>query len=161
VQNGKAIADRWFVRLLRTYPGQVARFMADETDQMRNPVGQTCRQSLGVLVVELLGGMNPCRVRKAIEAVMQIRAVSAQSASEAVSFIFELKEIVREDRAGALLDPLLDRIDEMALLAFDQYMEHRERLHEAQKNESRRRWYVLERVLSRPERLEWQERGAR
>lgn len=157
--SGQAIADRWLARLLRTYPSQAARFMAHESDPMLNPVGQSYRQLLGVLVVELLGGMNPARVRKALDALMQICAVSDSTPSASLSFIFELKEILREDCPASTLGPLEDRIDKMALEAFGLYMENREKMYEARNNEVRRRWSVFERVLSRSERAERCERG--
>jgi len=80
-----------------------------------------------------------------LEELLRIRAVQEFSASEAVSFIFLLKPLLR-GRSGHD-DRIDERIDELALMAFDAYMRSRERLLALQVNESRRKTYLLERML--------------
>ena len=161
VQTREAIAEQWLARVLRTYPCQTAGFLKEEPDPFRNPVGHTLKQALGILLDELLLGMEAGRVRAALDSIVQIRAVQDCAPSRALEFLFQLKPILRSLAPGPGLDLPDSRIDEMALLAFDLYMKYRERTFEARTNEARRRVYVLERRFAAREPAAWQERGAR
>jgi hypothetical protein len=158
VQTKEAIAALWLDRVLRTYPAQTARFLAEETDPFRNPVGNTFRQALAILVDELLLGMDHGKVAAALDSILQIRAVQDLTPGHALEFLVQLKGILRAEDPGPVLEMLDSRIDEMVLMGFDIYMKYRERICEVKANEARRRVYVLERALGPRETAEWQER---
>ena len=141
----EAIAEQWLDRVLRTYPGQPARFLGGEPDPFRNPVGYTVRQALGILLDELLLGMEADKVTAALDSIVQIRAVQDFTPSQALEFLFQLKTILRGHDVGPGLDLLYSRIDEMALQAFDLYVKYREKTYQVKANEARRQVYVLER----------------
>ena len=87
------------------------------------------RQALPTLLDELLGGMDRERVtRRARLASMQIaRGAEISPPSQAVGFLFQLKDDSARRAAPAPTWTLLtERIDEMALLAFDLYVKYRE-----------------------------------
>ncbi len=155
----EAVAARWLVRILRAYPTGTARFFHEERDPFRNPVGQTLKEALAVLVDELLRDMDPDRVRRALDAIMQIQAVQDFSPRRALAFLFELKEILGDEVREPAREMLFSRIDDMALTAFDLFVKHRETLYEARANEARRRVYALERALAAQEGGDWRERG--
>jgi hypothetical protein len=159
VQPKEAIAELWLGRVLRSYPGQSAEFLAAERDPFRNPVGNTIRPALGILLDELWLGMDRARISGALDSIMQIRAVQGLEPSRALEFLFQLKDILRPQLAGPERDLVDGRIDEMALMAFDLYVKYRERTYQARANEARRRVYVLERRLTPCEASEWQDRG--
>jgi len=161
VQTKDAIAEQWLGRVLRTYPGQSAGFLAAEQDPFRNPVGHTFRQALAILLDELLLGMDAERVRAALDSIVQIRAVQDCTPAQALEFLFQLKPILRLQAPGPDLEQLHARIDEMALVAFDLYMKYRERTYAAKANEARRRVFVLERRMQPAEWAPWQERTAK
>ncbi|HVN04948.1 MAG TPA: RsbRD N-terminal domain-containing protein [Bryobacteraceae bacterium] len=145
MQTKEAIAREWLACLLRTYPGQSAGFLAAEQDPFRNPVGHTFHEALGTLLDELMADMHTGRVRAALGSMVQIRAVQDATPAQALEFLFQLKPILRRQAAGPDLDHLYTRIDQMALMAFDLYMQYRERTYAARTNEARRRIFVLER----------------
>ena len=147
MQTRDVIAEQWLARVLRTYPCESAAFLAGEQDPFRNPVGQTFKEALGILLDELLLGMEAARVRAALDSIVQIRAVEGRPPAQALEFLFQLKPILRLYEPGPALDLLYARIDEMVLLAFDLYMQYRERTFAAKANEARRRVYVLERSV--------------
>lgn len=159
MQSKEAVAERWFVRILRTYPCGTARFFHEERDPFRNPVGHAFKEALGILVDELLLDMNSDRIAKALESIVQIRAVQDFSPGQALAFIFELKEIVSDEGPGPALDLIYSRIDDIALLAFDLYVKYREKICEARADEAKRRVYVLERAMASREGADWRERG--
>ena len=149
MQPEQAIAAEWLGCVLRAYPGQTAAFLSAEKDQFRNPIGHTLSEALAVLLDELLGGMDPERVRAALDAILQIRAVEDRPASQAIDFLFQLKPILARHLTAGQLELLHGRIDEMALAAFDIFVQYRERTWQARANEARRRVFVLERFQSR------------
>lgn len=145
MDTSEAIARQWIERVLRTYPGQTAAFLAAEPDPFRNPVGNTIRQSLTILLEELLRDPDPGRVTAALDAIVQIRAVQDFTPGRALDFLFQLKPILAESLPETQLGPLYSRIDEMVLLAFDLYVKYRERTYQARAHEAARKFYVLQR----------------
>lgn len=163
-----AIIQAWLARTLQTYPEHTRRFLSQERDPFRNPVGSTLKDALPVLFDAVLEGMDTAQVIPALDSIVRIRAVQDFTPSQAVAFLFLLKQVVREalhrpphpalSPAGggeekgegvALMGGLAvveGRIDEMALLAFDLFMKCRERIYEIKANEAKRKIYVLERM---------------
>jgi hypothetical protein len=123
----QAIVEQWFARTIETYPSQIARSLMNERDQFRNPVGHSLRDGFEILLQQLLGEMDPAQIETALDSIVRIRAVQDFSPSQAVGFVFLLKPIVRElaEQHGLPLD---SRIDQLALMAFDKYMQCREQI---------------------------------
>jgi len=145
-----AVIREWLARTLAGYPEQAGRFLLEDKDPFRNPVGRALREGLPVLFDEVTGGFDKDRLAPVLDEIVHIRAVQDFSASEAVGFIFLLKEVIRdklapEPPAMAALDR---RIDELALLGFDLYMKCRETTCEIRIREARRRVFVAERAAS-------------
>jgi hypothetical protein len=149
VGSRENIAELWLQRALRAYPSQSAEFLAAERDPFRNPAGSTIRRGLGILLDELLGGMDRGRLAEALDSIVQIRAVQGLEPSQALEFLFQLKEILRSLVDGPEREKLESRIDQLALMAFDLYLKYRERIYQAKANEARRRLFVLERRQER------------
>ena len=158
MQPKEAIVGQWLGRVLRTYPHQTAAFLEGEKDAFRNPIGHALRTGLAALLDQLLGGMEPHRVREALDTIVQIRAIEDCPPARALEFLFQLKAMLRAEVEPAEHELLCGRIDETALIAFELYLKYRERTFEARANEARRRVYVLERRLQ-AETGGWQERG--
>ena len=132
-----------------TYPPETSELLKREDDRFLNPVGFTIRTEIGNIFDELAGAMDPVRLRSCLENIVKIRAVQNFTASEAVSFVYSLKRSVRDELrantgSGAsegapevteqnfveALAEIDERIDRIALLAFDVYMGCREKIHE-------------------------------
>ncbi len=133
-----ATLDRWFARVVETYPGETSRFLSGETDRFRNPAGHLLRENLAVLLRELLGEMDPACTKPALEAVVRLRAVQDLTATQAVGFIFALRPIVGEVMPELDKELVSRRIDQLALMAFEQYVSCRERIAAIRLDESRR-----------------------
>jgi RsbT co-antagonist protein rsbRD N-terminal domain len=147
----RAIAERWLALTFETYPPATRRFLLEERDPFRNPVGAALREGIPRLAGELCGGMNGEAVAQALEGIVRIRAVQDFSASQAVGFLFLAKQALGEALPGASAAGLESRVDEMALIAFDLYVRCREQIFEARLGESRRQFKVLEKIYSREE----------
>ncbi|MEI6155223.1 MAG: RsbRD N-terminal domain-containing protein [Deltaproteobacteria bacterium] len=148
-QKKKVILDGCFNFIAGTYPPTTSQLLKQEKDRFLNPVGYTVQNEIETIFDELTGEMNSSRLYKALEGIIKIRAVQDFSPSEAVGFVFMLKKAVRETAGSVergawskehntkkeesmMVNELLEfeqRIDGIALMAFDIYMECREKIH--------------------------------
>jgi hypothetical protein len=132
----KAIIQKWTDGVLDVYGAP--EFFKTQKDRFANPVGVTVSEGIQDLYRILFEGGELGEAAKPLENIIKIRAVQDLTPSQAVSFIYLLKNIAREELGGEkekveFLESLaaLDvRIDQLALMAFDFYMECRERLHQ-------------------------------
>jgi hypothetical protein len=145
-----AVTARWLEKSIETYPSQSLTFLLQERDRFRNPVGYTLREQLPIIAGELLGDMDRERLSNALEAIVRIRAVQDFLPGQAMAFLFQLKDVLREQWRG--LDEqriaVERRIDETALVAFDLYMKCREKIYEIKADEAKRRVACLERIYA-------------
>jgi hypothetical protein len=149
-----AIVKEWLARTLQTYPEHTSRFLSQEKDPFRNPVGYTLREALPALFDRLVEGSDAATLSRLLDPILRIRAVQDFSAGQAVAFIFLLKRVIREaledethrDPNGEGLAAVEARIDEMALLGFDLFMRCREQIYEIKASEAKRRLFVLKRM---------------
>ena len=142
-QKRVTMVDRWFQLILDTYPAEGAKIFKQNTDRFVNPVGYTVSREIATIYEELLQGMNPDKLSASLDNVIRIRAVQDFVPSQAIAFIFLLKEAIRGDleseiRENQLLGELLEfesRIDSLALFALDIYVKCREKVYELRVNE--------------------------
>jgi hypothetical protein len=150
-----SIAERWLDKTVQTYPADAASFFKRERDEFANPVGAALRAGTRQLVEDLVEGAGPDALRAHLDPMLRVRSVQDFSASQALSFIFLLKDAAREELADALRAPSVfsaylrfeAQIDALALLAFDVYTQCRERVHEIRVNDVTRRVSGLMRQL--------------
>lgn len=88
------------------------------------------RDALTTLTEQVLGDMNAEKVKAALDAIIRVRAVQDFAPSEAVAFVFALREIVESTAE------VQARIDQVALAAFDTYMKCREQIAEIRVREA-------------------------
>lgn len=132
------ILEKWVEKLADSHPQNASALRAPSPDPFRNPVGFATRRSLEQLWEQLQGDMNPAAIDSALDTVLRIRALQDVSPSQAVSFIIELRSILREIPASFDLALLDSRIDQLTLAAFDKYTQCRDqicavRLHEMER----------------------------
>lgn len=134
-----AILEKWRDRVFACYPPETASFMRQEADHFSNPVAHRLTEGLKGIYAALLGESPAAEVSAQLDEVLRIWAVQDFTPSQALAFVFFLKPIIREELAGelkadaALAAELLDlesRLDGVALLGFDVYMQRREKLSE-------------------------------
>ena len=152
------ILARCFNLVVETYPADTSSFLKREKDRFINPVGSTISQEMEAVYDELLQEMNSDKLADSLDNIIKIRSVQDFSPSQAVAFVFLLKQAIREEledeiQEKRILDELLaleSQIDKLALLAFDIYMQCREKIHEIRLNEVKaereRAFKLLERI---------------
>jgi RsbT co-antagonist protein rsbRD N-terminal domain len=149
-QKKSAIIKVWFERVVNTYPIDTAQFLKSQADPFANPVGRNSLQSLNDIFDLALGGFDPETARPLIDPIIRIRAIQDFTPSQAVGFMLDLKAIIRDkvpvaakdDQNQQVLHALEKRIDDLSLLAFDIYMQCREKVLDLKANEIRARTYA-------------------
>ena len=147
-EKKRVITDEWLDLVLRTYPENSSRLLRIESDRFRNPVGQTLKEGLSVLVDEILGGMTLARITPALDGIVRMRAVQDFTAGQAVAFVFLLRDVARKHLGEhkALLELAERRIDHLAVEAFDLFMACREKMYEIKAEALKRSMYVQTRI---------------
>jgi len=151
-KSSDAIVTRWLEAALSTYPEESAAVFRREKDPFANPIGHSLRTGTREIFSALLDGGDDAKIRQQLHEIINIRAVQELSASQALGFIFELRDAIREELGAAAHDPqyapglagLDGQIDQIALVAFDVFVQSRERLSELRVNEIKRQvsWVV-------------------
>jgi hypothetical protein len=147
-EHREKILNRWFESILKTYPAETVRFLKNTKDQFHNPVGQTIKEGIEGIFLELTGEGEIERITPFLDRIIRIRAIQDFTLSEAVAFIFQLKGIIRQEIDVNKIDSdelaALDRkIDELGLRTFDIYMGCREKIYELKATELRNWTYKL------------------
>ena len=144
-QKKAPIVRRWLDLIFKTYPADAQRFLRKQKDRFANPVGTTISNEIENLYDELIEGLKPERVSPLLDRIIRIRAIQDFSPSQALAFVFLLKKAIKdeiqeeilEDRLSEDLSTIESRIDDLALLAFDIYMNCREKLYDIKANETK------------------------
>lgn len=141
------IIKEWFDAAVQIYAPDTVEFVKSQKDPFANPVGRTTIKGLQFLLEQLLQNANHQALSHGLDPIIRIRAVQNFTPSQATAFIFSLKTILRNTFKKELQDIQLFRellafeskIDALCLLAFNVYMECREKVYQIGANETRNR----------------------
>lgn len=146
-----AITEKWFDAIMETYPADNTGFLKKQKDMFANPVGHVISVGTESILEALIEGKEPTESLRFLDDIIRVRAVQEFTPSKAMTFIFLLKKVVREELAkeikqNQLYDALLSfesKIDDLALFAFDIYSKCREQLNELKTDELQRMTFTL------------------
>ena len=169
IQKKKSeIIRNWFEATIQTYAPDTAQFFKGQKDQFGNPVGSITSKGIAFLLDQLLDTWDPEAVKVYLDPIIRIRAIQDFTPSQATGFILLLKKILRENLANELQNDanalqLLEfetKIDRLCLLAFDLYMDCKEKIYELSANETRNRTFraferagLITDVSSKPKKI--------
>jgi len=123
----EAVVEQWVDAAISSWDASSQEFLRGKRDSFRNPVGHAVRENLSILLREVLGQMRAEVIGPTIDALVCIRAMQQFATSESVGFVIALRNILQ--RASGTVNSAIDeRIDALALQAFDQYMNCREQI---------------------------------
>ena len=142
-----AILEKWLDTLLSNYPPETVLFFKKEKDPFANPITHQLTKGLQDILTVLVEDQGREAAIAAVDEIIRVLALQEIYPSQALAFLFHLKHIVREVLAQELGDALLalemleleSRIDGLALLGFDNYMQRRDKLCELKVNEVKSR----------------------
>ena len=140
------IVGRWVDAVLSAYPADSAALFQAQQDPFANPLGHTVREATRGVFQVILDGMDPDELRGQLDPIVRIRAVQQLTPTEALSFVFSLRSIVRDVIPEAESTPKLRpqllgldaKIDQVALAAFELYARRREEVGELRIREVKR-----------------------
>jgi hypothetical protein len=144
------VLARWRALVVERAPhaGRVGR--AGPLDPFHDPVGVSLWRTTAALVEALCADDALAAAATCLDELVRIRSVQELSAPDAVRFVFQLRTAIRDvledDLAQASCEeraPLDERVDALALHAFDAYVRSREKLSELRAREVVSRSYVL------------------
>lgn len=142
----------WRDKVYALFPPETVRILKKEADRFENPMGFRLEEGLKDLLKELFQeDLAWDRIDQALERIIKLEAVQAARPSEALSFLYYLKSALREVLGEELLEEfgpealleVEDRIDVVALRAFNHYMAAREKLYDLRVQEWKSRLYLL------------------
>jgi hypothetical protein len=150
-EKRSAILKRWIDHILDTYPADTANFLREKKNRFTNPVGHSVSEGVEGIFEDLLQGIDKDKVSPFLDNIIRIRAIQEFTPSQAISFVFFLKKIIRDEiskeiRENSLSDELTlleNRIDSLGLLAFDIFMSCREKLYDIKANEMKNMTFRL------------------
>jgi hypothetical protein len=132
------IVQKWFDRVIASYPPDSAQFLKSQKNQFANPVGTTTQKGLRAVYEALQTEITPADLVPLLDPIIRIRAIQNFTPSKALAFIPDLKKIIRSELSTELQDFHLFKelsqfelkIDELSLIAFEIYMACRETIYE-------------------------------
>lgn len=146
LENKKSsIINKWFEFVTDTYAPDAALFFKNQRDGFLNPVGGTTRDILEKLFEAILEKTDADGIAVTLEPLIKIRAVQNFSPSQAVGFLFVLKTIIRKELKKINPEELVSidaRIDSLALIGFDIFMQCREKIYDLKTNTERSKIYT-------------------
>ncbi len=145
------ILSKWFDKIIESYPADSTNFIRNQKNRFSNPVGSRLSEGIDGLFDVLVQSSDPETIYAFLDEIIRMRAVQDFSPSQAVSFIFVLKKVLRETmekeiKEFGLFDELAlleSRIDDLALLSFDVFVKCRERIYELKAEEVKRTTFRL------------------
>ena len=150
-EKKSSIVKKWVQAVFAKYPADSSNFFQKQQDQFLNPVGHTISQGLSDIFNELVQHSDPEKFFPILNDIIKIQAVQDFIPSRALSFLFLLKTVIREEVGSEiqkkhLTDELIAfeaQIDQLILLSFDIYMKCREKIYELKTDDVRRMAFRL------------------
>ena len=140
------ILSRWVDAVLSAYPPDSAELFRRQKDPFANPLGDGVRTGTRGVFEVLLYGREGEEIESHLDKIVRLRAVQELTPSEALSFVFSLRTILRDVIPEAETDVRLrkgltridEKIDAVALTAFELYAARREELSQLRVREVKR-----------------------
>ena len=152
VDKKSAIVKKWLNEIYDSYPVDTSQFLKGQADQFLNPVGYTFSQAIEGLFDEIiLSDTTSENLLILLDDIIRIKAVQSLNPSDAVSFIFLLKKVIRKtlkremngQQHSESLQRIESRIDDVVLIAFNIYMKCREKIYDIRVTEAKTLYFRL------------------
>lgn len=140
------LSKKWAELILRTYPKETQKVWTRQRDRFQNPVGAAILEATRALVELIIEWQDAQRIAEELDRLIRIRSVQDFTPSQAVSFVFLLKKLLRDEyfkpfEAEGRLAELLRfeaKVDNLAMMSFDIYSKSREQIYRLRIDEVKR-----------------------
>ncbi len=148
--SGELVRE-WTRQAMEVYPTESLTVFKRNKDRFANPLPHIISKNIELLFEELIQGVSLEKTVPILTEIVKLKAVQDFTPSQALGFIFGLKKIIREclkkesdvDIQADGLWGVDQEIDKMASMAFDVYVNCREKLFEIRANEIRNQTHML------------------
>ena len=142
-QKKDIIVSKWIQSIIDTYPLETSSFLRQQKNRFSNPVGHIIVDTAEKIFEAVLSGNQTLEIKILLNDIIKVRAVQDFLPSHAAGFILSLKQIIREELKEGIKDEsmfnefleILAGIDRVTLIAFDLFMEAREKIFQIRMNE--------------------------
>ena len=143
LQKKNVIIRTWIQSIIDTYPVETSSFLREQKNQFSNPVGHIISDTADKIFDAIIYGNQNLEIKILLNDIIKVRAVQNFLPSQAAGFILSLKVIIRDELSPEIKDEKLfdefweieSEIDKVALIAFDLFMEAREKIFQLRINE--------------------------
>jgi len=144
--NRQKLVEKWTASVISTYPADSVKFFKNMKDPFANPVGNTIKRSIDLLFTQVIKNkMDPDVLKEAMEPIVRLRAVQEFSPAKAISFIFNIKHLLRKafdkHRQDKGVEDFLANVEsntnELILIAMDIYGKCREKIYRLRINQGK------------------------
>lgn len=140
------LSEKWAELILRTYPKETQKVWTRQKDRFQNPVGAAIFEATRALVDLIIEWEDAERIAQELDRLIKIRSVQDFSPSQAISFVFLLKKLFRDEyfktmESEGRLPELLRfeaKVDNLAMMSFDIYCKGREQVYRMRVDEVKR-----------------------
>ena len=140
------LSEKWADLVLQTYPKETQKIWGKQKDRFQNPVGVSIIEATRDLFDHMLNWQDAEKIAQELDKLIRIRSVQDFSPSQAISPIFLLKKLLRDEffktmKGEGTLEDLLRfeaKIDNLAMMAFDIYSKGREQIYRMRVDEVKR-----------------------
>lgn len=148
----KEAVAKWAEAVFSSYPLETAGFLRTSSDPFANPVAHMTREAGAVLFDAMIGEETEReKVKAALDRFVKLRAVQKLPAGQSMAVFYLLKPILKDLALAEIVEKgqlesyleAEERLDTLALLAFDMYTEARETLAESRIKEIRTQYSQL------------------
>jgi RsbT co-antagonist protein rsbRD N-terminal domain len=147
LQKKDVIVRNWIQTIFDTYPAETSDFLGKQKNQFSNPVGHIISETAESLFEAIINGSQALEIKILLNDLIKVRAVQNFLPSQAAGFIFPLRNIIREQVNTDLNDEksfeefwiIESEIDSAALIAFDLFLEAREKIFQLRINDIKNR----------------------
>lgn len=141
----------WIRKTMEAYPAESLAVLNRNKDRFANPLSYTISVNIDLLFQEFLKGIDPETTTPILDKIVRVRAVQDMAPSQGLSFIFDLKGVLRKMFKKEAAESDLERefliieksIDQLALFAFDIYVSCKEKLYQIRANENKNQTHML------------------
>jgi len=138
LQKKNIIVDKWIDSIIISYPKETYEFLRLQKNRFSNPAGYIISDCAEKIFSEIMNGYNVEAINRSLNDIIKLRAVQDFLPSQAVGFVFILKQIIRSEidveihdgKISQEFSELDKRIDKTALAAFNLYAEAREKIYQ-------------------------------
>lgn len=128
------LSEKWAELILGTYPKETQKVWTRQKDRFQNPVGAAIIEATGELMTHLIDWQEAGEIAQSLDKLIRIRAVQDFTPSQAISFVYLLKKLLRDEffqrmKKDGTLEDLMRfeaKVDNLAMMSFDIYSKSRE-----------------------------------